>query len=385
MKQFEYIGNRGFNLGVIFRGISIISFILTPCALLFNMGKAKKLLISIVLPITIISMFFAPQYIAFAKANIFNQISFYLLNAYSVLIMGYIIYRTEDKKSLIINFKTIPLFLVAIILTIPLNIFMPFAKHNNPVFIYRQFSLWYFVFLLLFILAAILLNHFLKGKRKEQIRKILFILSLSMLLHLFERFSFVKTRPYQDIENVIGAMPFYVCSFGTLLFPFIIYFDNDIAKKLLFLINTPGAIIVFVKPTMNNVSIFDYDVTYFILNHILLFSAGLQLPYLFDKKMTFKMIKHLTTGLLIYFMAIFIINTIFANVCTYDPNFSFVAKSPIDAKFIYKIGFHIGKTNLYPIYLIILILVHISMSVLTLLIYQLILKHKEEKQCPKLS
>ncbi len=384
MRQFNYLNHPNLSLGIIFRFLSIISFILIPLILLFNIDKAKRCLICISLPSTILAFFFIPQYERINSLSTFDLTSYLLLNFFKVFICIYIIIKEPNKKNLLFNCKSIPFLLIVIGLSLPLNIFHLLPFKNNKLFIYQFFKPWYFIFLITFILSAIFTFKYLKQKNMDYVEKVLFILSLAMLMHLFERFSFVRTRPYQTAIDIVGALPFYVCSFGTLLLPFAIYSKNDIFRKLIFLINAPGAIIVFVQPSMNNVSIFDYDVTYFIYNHILLFITSLSLSLLFKQKMTIRgMIKPLSVSLLVYFSFIFVLNAIFANFWIYDPNFSYVAKSPIPADFVCNQHIRLGKAIFYPFYILLLVMVHFTISMITLFIYKICLRLNKKQNLLK--
>lgn len=370
----QYFRFENYNLiGTILRFIISFSFILMPVSILYKNKNAKTILSTFVFPCSILSLLFLNDILYHVK----HQLHFLIIYVSLVLIISiYSIYNIVQKevKS---DKNIVKLGLTTFILSIPLNLMMNIK--DNKYIMYKIFHTWYFIFLLFFILSAFILYYYLKKKNKEQQELILFILSITLLYHLLCRFSFVRLHNYQGINDVFGALPFYVCSFGIVLLPFSIYSKNKLLQTFSFLINTPGSIIVFVNPSIGVANIFNYDVTYFIYTHLGLFAVASMLPVFLNAKLDVKFVSISCACMLIYFIVVLGLDFTFFKICDKNYNFSYVAVPPlpVDVK-------HFGLLNVKgykfsPLYILILWSIHSLMAFVTFYVYDfLVLKNRKE-------
>ena len=170
----------------------------------------------------------------------------------------------------------------------------------------------------------------MKNKGKPERVTALYLLSMVLLHQLCMRFSFVRLQDYQTAHGIVGALPLYVCSFGVVLLPIAVLSGSAFFQGALFMINCPGAIIAFVWPNTGPVTIFHYNVTYFVFSHILLFVTTAHLAISADGMPRRAHLAHLSYAILAYYLLMVVLNGIavrFGN--GYDPNFSYVAQCPL--------------------------------------------------------
>ena len=369
MEQFQFI--KHYNIfATIIRYLLSFSFILIPISIYYKDKNASSLLSYVALPSSIISLFFINEITRHIKYKVYFIIIYVLLMLYIIGYSLYSLYKYRGKC----DKGILKVLLVTAILVIPLNILA--CVHVNKHMIYRIFRTWYFIFLILFFAAAFILYYYLKRKSPSMREKVLLYLSLSLLFHLLCRFSYVRLHSYQEILDFWGAMPFYVCSFGIVILPFAIISRNKVFQTFSFLINTPGSVIVFVNPSMGQTSIFNFDVTYFIVTHLGLFAVASMLPIYLNAKVEFKPLVKSIVALFIYFVVILFINYICFKYLKTDYNFSYVITPPlpVDVKIFGIINYKGFKFS--PLYILILWLVHVAISYITYLIYKYIILKK---------
>lgn len=353
-------------------------FVFITLSLLFNKKQINGITSFIAFPLYVINLFFFRDLFNVYALNSLELAIAIVEMAYSLILLLYIMISKYFIKE--VKWKSLLYYLAVLMFTLPMNFFMRFDSLKDiPFFNYQNFNGWHIFFLFSFIVAAILLYYFLKNKNKEYQFLTLFTLSLILFEHFLMRFSFVRLHVYQDITNIIGALPFYVCSFGIVMLPLALYFKSPIFKGFLFMINTPGAIIVLVYPSIKGVvSIFHYDVTYFFFTHILLFAITLNMTIFLKTRFRYRDLSYVAGFLFIYFLAMVVLNSIVINFFGFDPNFSFVSTSPIPLM-VKAFGFKIGVFTVYIIYLLILYLVHLALASFTCIVANVVVNKKRNK------
>ncbi len=374
MEAFMYY-KPSFLVANILQIISFTNFLWLILALLYDSKMAKCNAFYIALPSTIFKFIFIKDYLSFYEVNYFHLFALLFNLILEIILSIYLYFKLEDKKY---NFKYLLYQLIILILFIPQNAFNPLAIKlaKNSFFNFTNFSLWHFMFLFLFILSAIILYLFLKNKNKRQIQIVLLSLSLIILFNLLNRFSYTALYNYQETTGIYGAIPLYICSFGSVLLPIAIYSNNKKFMSILFLINCPGAIIVLVNPTTGIVDIFTYNVLHFFYIHILLFITTLMLPIYLDAKPSKGTVLNAGIALLIYFIIVSLINAVVYCYTNYDANFSFVTTSPIKVGIEKYLQFHLFGLTYSILYLLILWLVQYGLATITYYIYKIIYKIK---------
>ena len=359
--------------------ISFTSFLWIILGLLYESKMAKLNAFYIALPFTLLRLIFLNNYISLYNFDIYYSVIFYINLIIEIILSIYLFITLDNKKY---HLKYLLYQLIITILFIPQNIFTPLAlrlsKYNY--FNFTNFSIWHILFLLLFIISAITLFLYLKNKNRRQIKLILFSLSLIILFNILTRFSYTKLYDYQETRGIYGAIPLYICSFGSIILPLAIYIDNRKLSSTLFLINCPGAIIVLVNPTTGITDIFNYNVLHFFYIHILLFVITLMLPIYLDAKPTKYSLIYAGFSLIIYFTIISLINAGVYYFTNYDANFSFVTTSPIDVGIEKYLQFKMFGLSYSILYLFILWLVQYILAICTYMIYKLVNKIKINKE-----
>ena len=382
MESFRHIDTFPEIIAAIFRWISLSSIAFIPLILLYNDKKALRLETTFVLPATLISLCFSNIYFTITKTQVFDIVGYVLYNLTIVGISIYLIIKNR-KEHLLVKHTDFLFFFIALLMLMPLNIFMDHDKLvNNNSMLYKNFGIWYFVFMLIFIITSLALTKILYNQPHKE--KIIFFLSIVLVYHLFTRFSYVRLYDYQSAHGIVGALPLYICSFGIILLPFAVYTKNHILQSFAFLINTPGAIIVLVNPTTGIVGIFHYDVIYFFFSHILLFAVTIQLAIYLKGKPKLKDVLHSGAFLFAYFMAMVVFN-IFAESLSfnYNPNFSFVAEAPLPVDIRMFGQFKVWKSTFTPVYVLILWIIHWALAFVAFggynLFYSLHKKYESKK------
>lgn len=378
LEGFRHHENIGVILSNLFRFIAMTGFLWIPLALLYDSKMAKLNGFYFVLPATILELAFSYFYLNIYPMNILEICVFYLRGIVRIVLIITLFLKEKDRRY---SLKYFNYFIVSLLFFIPLNFLEPLAikLHEKRFLLFRLFSVWHFLFLFLFIGFALGLEKFLEKKNNEIRYLIIFGLSIILLYKLLCRFSFVRLQDYQEVKGFMGALPFYVCSFGMLLLPFAIYSRNKVFQGILFLVNTPGAIIVLVNPSTGITNIFHYNVLYFFVTHIMLFGITMMLPIYLEGKPNLKTVK--ITGILLacYFITMVFLNGLAIIISNgNNPNFSFVSKSPIPVPIDNMFLIRIHRIRFSPIYLILLWAAQYGLACVTYLIYRTITKRKED-------
>ena len=189
----------------------------------------------------------------------------------------------------------------------------------------------------------------------------------------------MRVQDYQNVKGFMGALPFYVCSFGMLLLPFAIFSRSRVFQGILFLVNMPGAIIVLVNPSTGPTNIFHYNVMYFFVTHIMLFGITMMLPIYLEGKPNRQIAKVTGLVLAVYFIFMVGLNSIAINLSKgINPNFSFVSESPLPIPIDKIMQITIYKVTFSPIYLLLLWIVQYGISLITYFIYKNLTKNQYE-------
>ena len=378
METFRHFENATLIIGNIFRLIALLSIGFIPLILLYDSEKSLRINTTLVLPSTIISLFFIKSYFEITKANAYDITAYLLFNITQIALSIYFIIKY--RKNLLIKPEDLTFFLAALVFLMPLNLFMNNEELiNNKNFIYKNFGIFYFMFMVIFVLTSVILTKFLQ--KRENKEKILFFLSIVLVYHIFTRFSYVRLYDYQNAKGILGALPLYICSFGIMLLPFAIYSKNHFLQALSFLINTPGAIIVLVNPTTGVVGIFHYDVVYFFFSHILLFAVTIQLATYLNGKPNKRDVIHASQFLLGYFATMTVLNIVAESLSNnYNPNFSFVAISPLPVDMTIFGQFKVWKSTFTPVYILVLWLIHSALAFVAYLVYHYLMQLKNKSK-----
>lgn len=376
MEQFVHM--RGFfALGAALRWLSFAGVLLLLPALMWEERRCEALCRFVLLPVLLSGICSTGSYFALLSPDLTEIAAYTLFNGASVLACLHLIARARGRLfAPRVNPKScLRLFLLVVIATAPLNIFMQVPLlMSTPFLLFRRFGGWHIASLVLLVATTLFCNESLRKKSKAERYFSLFMLSMCLFVHLSLRFSFVRLHDYQAAHGVVGALPLYVCSFGIALLPFAILSKNAFFQGALFLVNCPGAIIAFVWPSPGAVTVAHYNVTYFVLSHILLFAVTAQLPLLEGTPRRAHFL-HLTWIIVLYYLAMVALNTLAVRTGNgYDPNFSYVAHCPLPLPLQNILTVQLGPFRFSPVYIAILCAVQYALCIVTWLVYRLVLR-----------
>ena len=355
MEQFLHMRGTANLIGSIAQWISMTGFVAAPAALLYEESRCRTICIFAVLPASVTAAAFSRAYFSVHTPAPYEIAAYICANAAMLASCLYLLFT--DKPG---NHGTLPraalLFALLLAGVLPLNIFMQSRTLLTaaPLRFYN-FGLWHFFFIALLVAATIGLYLLMRNKGKPERVTALYLLSMVLLHQLCMRFSFVRLQDYQTAHGIVGALPLYVCSFGVVLLPIAVLSGSAFFQGALFMINCPGAIIAFVWPNTGPVTIFHYNVTYFVFSHILLFVTTAHLAISADGMPRRAHLAHLSYAILAYYLLMVVLNGIavrFGN--GYDPNFSYVAQCPLPLPLHKILPVRLGMFTFSPIYLLIL-------------------------------
>ena len=390
MEQFIHMRTPVQIIGAIFRWAGMTSFIILPAALLYNDPRCKFLAKYIILPVILLGVIFSKPYFLAHKPHIPDIISYIFWNLSTLAGCIYFIFIEKNDTSIENTTSDHPsaqsitvLFTLLFLGVAPLNLFMQFPKLMHiDALTFRLFGFWHIFAILLTVAATVIIAYLLRKKSQEDRFLSMFFLSATLFFQLSVRFSFVRLRPYQTATNIVGALPLYVCSFGIMLLPFAIISLSNFFRSVLFLINTPGAIIAFVWPSTGVSPIFHYNVTCFVFTHVLLFAITANLVLSLNVKPQLYHLKHLAYLIVLYYFVMLLLNTLAINLdkTNYDPNFSFVSKSPLPIPLHNLLKLKIGVLHFSPLYILVLCVIQYALAWITFAVYKLAANRFSKKE-----
>ena len=382
MEQFVHFYSVPSVIGGVARWIGLTGFVILPVALLFREPRCRVLAVFVILPAILAGLFVSAPYFAAHRATPAEFAAYVLFNASSFAACLYLLSEYIRERFFperlhgrgVSARSAAALFFLLFLGCAPLNFFMQFpALMRVPWLRFRLFGSWHILFVVMLVLTTLFLVRLFKYKTQEEKFFAMLYLSGALFFQLAARFSFVRLQDYQTSHGIIGALPLYVCSFGIALLPFAILSRSHTFRCILFLINTPGAIIAFVWPTIGNFSVLHYNTTYFVYSHVLLFAITANLVATLGARPSFVHFKKLAYMIPCYYFAMLLLNSaaLLGNP-SYDPNFSFVSKSPLPVPFEKMFPLRIGHLSFSPLYLLILCAVQFALAFLTLAVFRLL-------------
>ena len=375
MEQFVRLHGFANIFGSAARWICTAGFLAVLPALLTGERRCRAIAVFAVLPAEILSVVFSRAFFAVHAPAPHEIAAYALLHAAMAASCLLLIFDGErpSKSDIARAARLFPLLLLG---AFPLNFFMQFETLMTAEFLqFRNFGLWHVFFVLLLAGATVGLYFLLRGKTAEEKSMALFLLSLALFSQLCLRFSFVRLQDYQAAHGIVGALPLFVCSFGVVLLPFAVLSGSAFFRGALFMINCPGAIIAFVWPAAGEVTVFHYNVTYFVYCHILLFVTTAHLAVSLNGAPRKAHLKHLSYAIAVYYFSMVILNGLAVHWGHgYDPNFSYVAQCPLPLPLHTILPVRLGIFLFSPVYLLVLCAVQFALCLITYFIYGLFSK-----------
>ena len=302
----------------------------------------------------------------------------YLLEA--VLLLGSsILIAIEDrlKKE---DFKSLLYYPIFFVLSIPLNTLdslKPLVSSSiYNTLLFDNFNIFH---VLLFIaLFAITISLFLLFRKSTEEKKLFILRTLMLLMFLLflSKDSMLIGDGYNVYNNVIAAIPLFICDIGKFIVLLALFTEKPIFYKITYFVHSAGALTVFFylgKPESRNFGwIFSYSFLYFTITHLLLFVLSV-LP-IYWKLAEFKK-KDILIPSLYYFgvimvsMFVSVLITNWSNSLTdasgvitenvLKPNFAFTQICPLPVDFPTFLNFKIGICEVNFFYELILFIAYV--------------------------
>lgn len=367
------------------------AFVILPPALLFGERRCRALAVYALLPVLTAGACLAWVYFSLLPTPPDELAAYILSRSSAVAACVYLaaeqFSRRHKGAEFVPNGNILPraavLFLLVTLACFPLNFFMQFPALMEPKELkFTLFGKWHWFFIIETLASPAILSHFIKEKSKEEKFIALFMLSEALFFQFVLRFSYVRLHSYQSLKGIVSVLPLYVCTFGIAVLPFAILSRSPFFQSVLFLVNTPGAIVAFVWPPMEGSSVWNYNVTCFVFSHILLFAITANMALHLEAKPQKKHLMHLPYMIAAYYAVMLLLNTaaIRLSSTNSNPNFSFISKSPLPIALEKVWAVSIGPFTFSPLYYFVLVAVQYALALITYLNYRAYLRFSRGTQ-----
>ncbi len=391
MEQFFHIRSAWEWASAAIHWLGMTAFVILPPALLFGERRCRALAVYALLPVLTAGACLAWVYFSLLPTPPDELAAYILSRSSAVAACVYLaaeqFSRRHKGAEFVPNGNILPraavLFLLVTLACFPLNFFMQFPALMEPKELkFTLFGKWHWFFIIETLASPAILSHFIKEKSKEEKFIALFMLSEALFFQFVLRFSYVRLHSYQSLKGIVSVLPLYVCTFGIAVLPFAILSRSPFFQSVLFLVNTPGAIVAFVWPPMEGSSVWNYNVTCFVFSHILLFAITANMALHLEAKPQKKHLMHLPYMIAAYYAVMLLLNTaaIRLSSTNSNPNFSFISKSPLPIALEKVWAVNIGPFTFSPLYYLVLVAVQYALALITYLIYRAYLRFSRGTQ-----
>ena len=391
---------------MIIRWFQFVGFLVLPVAVYFDKPIFKKIAVYFCLPVAIIficlfgqmlpgytselgtgiaSIRYLPAFISNLMRNgIFRTIIFFAMMLSELAAIALVALREQSflkfKKSDILPFAV--LLIVLIFSIIPIYAPEAIFDHQSNIK-FKMFSLSHIIWILFMVGEVYLSNKIFKNKSEEDRYILVLILALSLLVQYNQMFS-------SQGELNCKRMPLQLCNLAAYLTLFSIVFKNRKVFLFNILVNVAGGIIAVIILDGDSSNLISKGNMHYIVEHnnvivtpLLCLLLGIFEPL---KKGEFKaFVKYFT----IYFIAVFIIGTVFNGLAValdsdwFKCNYLFMFDAVKAKKLIplagdmFSLQIKLGYFTIYPLIQIIIYLVFSGLGYLSYVILRKVVKEKE--------
>ena len=180
------------------------------------------------------------------------------------------------------SFRFLPLSILAVA---PLNIFENFYNENlfdnrSPEYLngnfllFKSFSVWHLLVLIILIAFTIGCYYFLRNKDKKKQNDYLVAMAVVLLIQYHSKDSVVMGDGYNVYTTVFACIPLFICNIGVYVACLSVFFKKKVLYAISFFVHAAGALTVFVYfgDKISNYGIFcGYSILFFCFTHCLLF------------------------------------------------------------------------------------------------------------------
>lgn len=369
-----------------FKGLAVVkwfsqlAFVTLPLAVFFKNKIIRNIAIYVCPLIAIVQIVFYPQLL-----DVFTSISGRGLNSLSIVSDGFKNFMINPAFRSVIFGLTVGLeimipvvllfqenhvfdvknpkewglsigVLVAILFScIPISVPQHLFGYSDMIF--DAWSLPHILWLVLVVVEIVALYFIFRNKKYEDKMIMLFVLSLSLIMQYNQMFGAISIN--------IERLPFQLCNVGS----FLVLFSLITKSKKLFdftvIVNVVGVLFALAMPDLDGEGLFYLYNMHFILEHtnVLVVPILALLLKIFDR-LDKKSLKHFFLGFLIYFVAVFILGTVFNGIAKstensfWNANYLFMFDQETAAGFVpflgdlFNVQFSVGSLTFYPLMLV---------------------------------
>ncbi len=211
-----------------------------------------------------------------------NMTMFFISSALYLIICGLIFVRDGFKASGR-SFVYLPF---AVVAAMPLNIFENFYDTSlfdkySPNFagdsfwLFKSFSVWHLLVVMILIAATIGCYYFLKNKSRERQNEYLVAMAIVLLIHYHSKDSVIMGDGYNVYKTVFACVPLFICNIGVYVACLSVMLKKRVLYSIAFFVHAAGALSVFFyfgRDNISNYGIFiGYSIVFFCVEHCLLF------------------------------------------------------------------------------------------------------------------
>lgn len=397
---------------ILVRWFSMVSFVVLPLSIFFKNRTIKNIAIYFSTIITIISVFFYPQYLSDFTSTMgrgLNSIpvisagfkNFLINPTFRSIWFGIIlflqfsipvvlalqekhIFNFKNKNEYINFFIILPLVILSII-----PIYVPQHLFGYTNLILEAYGVAHICWLLLIIIEIVAMFFIFRKKDMETKNVLLFVLSLSLIMQYLQMFSAISIN--------IERLPLQLCNIGSFFILISLITKNKKIFNFTVIINVVGVLFALAMPDLDGKGLFYLYNMHFMLEHgNVLIIPILALMLNVFPRLDKKALRDCLVGFGIYFVAVWSLGTMFNAISSatgngfYTANYLFMflpekaAKLLPFTKALFDINFKIGYATFYPVIQLIIFVVFCAVCVLLFfaiqLIYYIIDKVKKPKQ-----
>ena len=382
------------------RWFTTLSFVMLPLAVFYKNRTIRNIAIYFCSIMTIVSICYYPAYLeaftstagrglnsisvlsegfkSFLINPVFRSIIFGLTSTLSLTIP--VVLAIQEKH--IFNFKSgkewlnFSLVLVFSLLgCIPIYVPQHLFGYTNIIF--DAWTIPHIIWIVTVIVEIIALYFIFRRKDAEIKHLVCMIMSLSLLLQYNQMFSAISIN--------IARLPLQLCNIGSFLILFALIFKNRKIFNFTVIVNVVGVLFALAMPDLDGEGLFYLYNMHFILEHTnVIVVPILALMFGLFPRLDKKALKHYLIGFAIYFVAVWLLGTIFNSIALstgnsfWSANYLFMFNQEVASGFIGFLGtlfnpaWQIGNFVIYPVIQLVVFLVFNVICLLVYFIIQLI-------------
>ena len=376
------------------RWFCTLSVVMLPIAVFYKNRTIRNIAIYFCTAMTIVSIIYYPAYLeaftstagrglnsisvlsdgfkAFLINPVFRSIIFGLINVLALAVP--IVLAIQEKH--VFNFKNWKEYLnfglvliFSILGCVPIYVPQHLFGYSNVIF--EAWTIPHICWILSVIVEIAVLYFVFRRKDKEIKKIVCFVLSLSLLLQYNQMFSAISIN--------IERLPLQLCNIGSFLILIALITNNRKIFNFTVIVNVVGVLFALAMPDLDGEGLFYLYNMHFILEHTnVIIVPILALMFGLFPRLDKKALKHYIIGFAIYFVAVWLLGTIFNGVALttgngfWSANYLFMFNQEVASGFIGFLGSLFNpawKIGIFTIYPLIQLVVFLVFNVICLIVF----------------